>query len=199
MTNKNKAIIALIIALAATAIFCYWTNGNKEPSAPSENTVATSSSTKLYRNDQFGFQFEYPDNFRLLETGTETRRPTPQLFEVFINNGKPGKIQTVVFTVNIRESSLKNISELKYDYQEWTAGDEVKILTREIINFAGERSLQEKLFNKRSTNLPEVWTHVLEDDKVYTLIMIAATSTEKAKKDFQELENIINTSFKFTK
>jgi hypothetical protein len=199
MTNKNKAIIALIVALVVTAIFCYWTNSNKVPYSQSENTVATSSSTKLYHNDEFGFQFEYPSDFYLREVGTETRRPTPQLFEVLINDGKPGKSQTLVFRVNVREGKLKDVSELKYNYQEWMPNEEVLILKTETINFAGEEALQERLFNQRSTDLPEIWTHILENDKVYTLIMLASTSTEKVKQDFQELENIINTSFKFTK
>lgn len=77
MTNKNKAIIALIITLAATAIFCYWTNRNKEPYSQSENAVATSSSTKLYRNDEFGFQFEYYNdekyNLEVISWGSSSR------------------------------------------------------------------------------------------------------------------------------
>ena len=158
----------------------------------------TKTDLKTYKNSEFGFEFSYPKNLTLYETGTETRRPTPQLDEFYLSYFLKNQGQLWVSRLNIRESNLDNINNLKYNYQEWMPGDKVTILNRTNNIISGKNSIIETLYNKYSPATPITWVHILNNNKIYSWLFIVTTSTPEAAIELKQTEDKIISSFKFT-
>jgi len=64
---KKIIYIIMVVIVAGTTSLFYWMDNKKEPQGYLPNTNQSASSFKTYRNEEFGFEFQYPKDLTVRE------------------------------------------------------------------------------------------------------------------------------------